>query len=268
MNINGIEYHVEVHHPEQQKVLVLLHGFTGSTHTWHSAIPYLLDYRIVLIDLLGHGRTMSPEHQARYRMAYQLQDLKELFRQLQLDEFVLAGYSMGGRTALAYACTYPAGIRRLILESASPGLRTESERHLRREQDQKLAERIERDGIIEFISFWENLPMFETQRNLPSAIRQAVREERLNQHPSGLAGSLYGMGTGAQAPYWDQLEQLACPVLLLTGTDDNKFTAIAREMKEQISRVTHIEMEAGHAIHVEKPEEFATIIRQQLKNDF
>lgn len=268
MIINDIDYYVEIYHPEQQQTLVFLHGFTGSTSTWHPVIPYFPEWRIVLIDLLGHGQTSSPTDVKRYRMEHQLDDLQELFKCLNIMDFILAGYSMGGRTALAYACTYPAGIRQLILESASPGLRTEAERQQRIQQDHLLAERIEREGVSAFTSYWESIPLFASQQELPEKVQQMVRTERLKQKAAGLAGSLYGMGTGVQRSYWEHLQQLSIPVLLLTGTKDKKFTVIAREMEERLPVSTHREVNAGHAIHVEKPEEFATIIRQWLQNDF
>ena len=47
---------------------------------------------------------------------------------------------MGGRLALGFACLYPEFVDTLILESASPGLLTEEEREIRRQNDRKLAE--------------------------------------------------------------------------------------------------------------------------------
>ena len=67
---------------------------------------------------------------------------------------------MGGRIALAYTIKYPERVTSLILESASPGLKTEQERIERREADELLAKKINSEGIPSFVEFWENIPLF------------------------------------------------------------------------------------------------------------
>lgn len=257
---NGVRYHIELSGDESLPVLVLLHGFTGSTATWKTVSENWRDYRIVAIDLIGHGQTESPADENRYAMERQLADLESIFEELNLHGFTLLGYSMGGRTALAYACEFPDRIDRLVLESASPGLKLEAAREARRERDAQLASEILRQGIEQFVEKWENIPLFDSQKSLPESVRQQIRQERLAQSALGLANSLKGMGTGSQRSYWDCLPELEMPVLLLTGELDPKFCAIAREMQELLPNAEHRIISAGHAIHVEKPAEFATIV--------
>ena len=76
------------------------------------------------------------------------------------------------------------------------------------------------------------------------------------------------MGTGAQASYWDRLSKLNLPVLLVSGKLDAKFEAIAQEMARLLPNVVHKTIDAGHAIHVEKPAEFATIVREYLSLNY
>ncbi|MFP3499098.1 alpha/beta fold hydrolase, partial [Pseudomonas sp. SIMBA_059] len=84
--------------------------------------------------------------------------LHELFNELQLSNFTLLGYSLGGRVALSYVAKYPDEIKHLILESASPGLKTEQERQARRNSDEKLANEILQNGLQSFVDKWENIP--------------------------------------------------------------------------------------------------------------
>lgn len=263
--IEGVDYHIEILNEDKDPALVFLHGFTGSTKTWHSVAPHFADYKIILIDLVGHGKTDSPVNPDRYSMELQLRDLEGLFDRLGLQDFALAGYSMGGRVALAYACTFPERLSALLLESASPGLKTEQQRSERRKSDDALSERIISGGIVSFVDGWEKIPLFTTQEKLPATVKVAVREERLAQNPIGLANSLIGMGTGAQHSYWEAISQLKLPVLLLTGSLDSKFTATAEEMVSLMPEADHKEIFAGHALHVEKPAEFATIVGEYLK---
>jgi len=129
-------------------------------------------------------------------------------------------------------------------------------------RDEALAARIISGGIENFVDRWENISLFDSQKLLPEPVRWAIREERLSQNPIGLANSLQGMGTGAQDSYWERLGKLTMPVLLVTGQSDLKFEAIAKKMVELMPDAVHKTIEGGHAIHVEKPVEFATIVRE------
>ncbi|MFC4714430.1 2-succinyl-6-hydroxy-2,4-cyclohexadiene-1-carboxylate synthase [Planococcus dechangensis] len=264
LTVRGVSYHIEIIGQDEAPVIVLLHGFTGSTVTWNRVMRQLKGYKLVAIDLIGHGKTESPFEAERYHMDQQLEDLEAISKALQLTAFALLGYSMGGRTALAYACEYPERVQCLLLESASPGLYVEQERSKRRESDAALASYIREQGIERFVEKWERIPLFESQKSLSESVKQEVRTERLSQSPLGLANSLLGMGTGSQRSYWDCLPTLNMPVLLVTGEGDPKFCSIAREMDKMLPNSQHRIISAGHAIHVEKPVEFATMVEELL----
>ena len=90
----------------------------------------------LLLDLPGHGRNGGDAAPWRFTFDAVEAEITALARDEPLD---LVGYSMGGRLALAYAVRNPGRVGRLVLESASPGLQTESERAARKESDEALA---------------------------------------------------------------------------------------------------------------------------------
>ncbi|WP_233193625.1 2-succinyl-6-hydroxy-2,4-cyclohexadiene-1-carboxylate synthase [Sporosarcina sp. P3] len=267
LTIRGIDTHVARYGNEQLPAVVLLHGFTGSIATWQKTIEALMtDYYVIAVDLIGHGKTEAPETMNRYKMEEQIKDLYEVLQKLEIEKTVVIGYSMGGRVALGFTAMYPEKVTSLVLESSSPGLRTSEQQLARRTADAKLADRIEQQGIIEFVDFWQEIPLFQSQKKLSASQQQAVRNERLNQRPIGLANSLRGIGTGSQPSYWQSLEQLSLPVLLLTGSEDVKFESIAQEIMKSLPNAQHETIkDAGHAIHVEKPQQFVTMIKSYLK---
>ena len=187
VEIEGVNYHIEILNEDKEQALVFLHGFTGSSVTWHSLVSHFPDYKIILLDLLGHGLTESPENPERYEMELQLRDLEMLFERMGLQKFALAGYSMGGRVALAYACTYTEKLSALLLESASPGLINEQQRSNRRKSDEELAERIVSEGMVSFVDTWErfrclkhrkhcrNRQKRQSGKNVWHRIRQVLR---------------------------------------------------------------------------------------------
>ncbi|RFU66305.1 2-succinyl-6-hydroxy-2,4-cyclohexadiene-1-carboxylate synthase [Peribacillus glennii] len=264
---NSVEYHVEL--KGEGKPLLLLHGFTGSLETWSSLVQkYESRYQFIMVDLIGHGKTDSPHDYTRYTTEKAAEDLKNILETLGIKKACLLGYSLGGRLALSFACIYPEYVDRLVLESASPGLLTEKERKIRRESDRQLAERITRNGVADFIEYWQGIPLFKTQQSLPEDKRQEMRRQRLSNSETGLAGSLLGMGTGSQPSWWDHLQNLQFPVMLVTGEFDEKFCTIARQMQKLINNCEwKIIKGAGHAIHVEVDEKFGKIVSEFLTND-
>ncbi|MGD8319898.1 MAG: 2-succinyl-6-hydroxy-2,4-cyclohexadiene-1-carboxylate synthase [Gemmatimonadota bacterium] len=234
--------------------MLLLHGFTGSAASWPGTLVDGLASRErlpVLVDLPGHGAHAGDTDPAHFALA---PTLESLVRAQGPEPGPVVGYSMGGRLALAFAVAHPRRVTRLVLESASPGLATEEERAARREADETLARRLETRGIEAFVDAWEELPLFESQRALPPRIRAAQRARRLRNDPRSLAESLRGVGTGSLPSYWEALDRLSIPVLLLTGALDRKFTEIAREMARRLPDVRHVVVPgAGHAVHLERP---------------
>ena len=96
--------------------LVLLHGFTQTRQSWRRTAAALGGrYRAIAPDLPGHGS-------AAQRRPASFSACVGYVRALGGDEFTLAGYSMGGRIALAAALALPSQVRRLMLVGASPGI--------------------------------------------------------------------------------------------------------------------------------------------------
>ncbi|WP_397539730.1 2-succinyl-6-hydroxy-2,4-cyclohexadiene-1-carboxylate synthase [Rummeliibacillus pycnus] len=266
-SIRGINVHYQIINPQSEKTLVFLHGFTGSTKTWDPVIQSFQGaYRIITVDLIGHGITDAPYSAQRYSMEEQVELLREFFEARRIPSFTLIGYSMGGRVAIAFAMKYANMVEQLILESSSPGLLTTEERADRRKSDYLLADHIEKDGIEAFINHWENIPLFDSQKGLPDTTKQAIRKERLDQREIGLANSLRGMGTGQQPSYWEELQSFTKPVLIITGQLDEKFEQKAYAMKKRFQCCENVIVpNVGHAIHVENPQTFATIIEEHLE---
>jgi 2-succinyl-6-hydroxy-2,4-cyclohexadiene-1-carboxylate synthase len=265
MKIRGIQYHVDVQSTSEGEPLVLLHGFTGSSQNWKHIIGNLSMFKIILIDIVGHGYTDSPVDPARYRMQEVVEDLLCILDELNIEKANILGYSMGGRLALSFAAVYPNRVNKLILESSSPGLKGAEEREKRKQADERLAAEIVEEGIVQFVEKWENIPLFATQNRLPIDKRNAIREKRLQNSSIGLANSLIGMGTGAQPSLWHRLQDIKVPVLILCGELDKKFCTIAKSMHMLLSQSVVKEInDAGHAIHVEQPRIFGKIVNEFL----
>jgi len=211
-------------------------------------------FRVLAVDLLGHGESDVPPDPDRYRLEPVVEDLLEVLDDREVEQADWVGYSMGGRVALGAASLHPDRVARLVLESASPGLETQEARRVRRASDDSLARRILERGIEAFVTEWMDLPLFASQRRLPQGVRNRARERRLGSSPLGLANTLRGLGTGRQPSFWDELATLEPATLLLSGALDDKYVEIAERMAERIPTVrSRTVADAGHTIHLEAP---------------
>lgn len=264
MLINGVRYHVEARGVGEP--LLLLHGFSGSGANWAAQVASLEhEFRVYTVDLLGHGQTDSPDDPKRYVMERATGDLIGVLDAFGVERAHLLGYSMGGRLALYTALEFPERFERLILESASPGLRSEAERQARVAQDEALAQRIENEGIPAFADYWTNLPLFASQN---AEVRARLHAQRLHNNSQGLANSLHGMGTGVQPSLWGRLGELRLPTLLQCGEQDAKFRGINTEMQMLIPDAELVIVPgAGHTIHAEQPERFHAEVMRFLGID-
>jgi 2-succinyl-5-enolpyruvyl-6-hydroxy-3-cyclohexene-1-carboxylate synthase/2-succinyl-6-hydroxy-2,4-cyclohexadiene-1-carboxylate synthase len=128
-----------------------------------------------------------------------------------------------------------------------------------------LADAIERDGVASFVDRWERLPLWASQEALPASARARLRAQRLTNVATGLANSLRGAGAGVEPPVLDRLGMQRAPALLVAGALDARYVAHARAMAAAMhdARV-EVVREAGHAVHLERPDELGAIVRRFL----
>lgn len=96
--------------------LILLHGVASSLHTWDDWVKRLAPhYRIIRIDLPGHGLTGNDPSIERYEIAYMVDKLEKFLNKLSIDDIYLAGNSLGGYVAWNYALHRPDRVKKMIL---------------------------------------------------------------------------------------------------------------------------------------------------------
>lgn len=243
-------------------VLCFLHGFMGSTADWATVVEGLSDdFHCLTIDLPGHGRSLHQPDET-YSVEGATEAVVEALDTEDISSCTFVGYSMGGRVALSLALQHSDRMERLVLESASPGLRTDAERAERREVDAERAHRIE-DDLKAFLADWYRQPLFASLAR-HDLVDEMVRTRSTND-PDELAQALRGMSPGRQASFWDRLGDLDCPTLVLTGALDGKYTTITKETAARIDGAQHAVIpEVGHNVHAERPAAFLNALERFL----
>jgi len=228
--------------------LVLLHGLLGSGEDWQSLLPYLGEFRCLLVDLPGHGRSASITAAG---FADVSQQLTATLQQLGIGDYWLLGYSLGGRISLYHACYGDTrGLRGVLVEGANPGLKTLRDRQQRRHHDQLWVTRFRFQPIEQVLQLWYRQPVFS---DLSDAQRQRLVDLRANNQAPAIATMLGATSLAVQPDLRQPLSRLALPVVWLCGAQDQKFTLLAQQSGFPLRTIAN----AGHNAHRANPTEFA-----------
>lgn len=115
----GVRAHYRDLGPREAPAIVLVHGFSASTHAWDAWAKALAsDYRVVVLDLPGHGLTRTPAGYTAGRDGFDA-TVEGVTTKLGLTRFTLGGNSMGGGVAWAYTLDHPGKVERLVLVDAA-----------------------------------------------------------------------------------------------------------------------------------------------------
>ncbi len=260
-----MDWYFQEHGSESSTPIMFLHGFMGLSDDWLEIVARLgSEYRCILPDLPGHGRSGFPVRREMITIQAVAAGIVKLIDKLKLGKVTLVGYSMGGRVALYTALHHPDKINGVVLESSGPGLDDEYERRVRTALDDDRAYHLRVQGLDTFLDDWYRASLFESLHRYPDKLAK-LKNSRSVHNVEGLAAALQGLSTGRQPSLWEKLDQLNAPTLLICGALDHKFTRINRIMSEAIRFCEwKIIGDAGHNTHLEHPEAFVTTIQRFL----
>jgi pimeloyl-ACP methyl ester carboxylesterase len=110
---------LQVRDYEQGRDAILFLHFSGANlMMWQRAIPYFQDqYRLVLVDLRGHGKSGSPE--TGYHIDDMARDVIGIMQHLGLERAYIVGSSLGAEVGLSLAANYPHRVISLVCDGAA-----------------------------------------------------------------------------------------------------------------------------------------------------
>jgi pimeloyl-ACP methyl ester carboxylesterase len=225
---------------------------------WFSIAKELVDhYTLYLVDQRNHGD--SP-HSNDWNYGVMVEDLRELLDAEGLDSVYLMGHSMGGKTVMNFAVTYPERVRKLIVGDIAPrhypihhqrileGLNALNLQTLqsRKEADDQLAAFIPELGIRQFLlkSLGRDANGFAWKINLPVITEQIEEVGKALEEGTIFDGPTLFLG-GANSSY---IQQQDLPDIN-THFPNSEWVSIP---------------DAGHWLHAEQPEAVVKAIRRFL----
>jgi esterase len=251
--------------------LIILHGLYGSSDNWVTIGKQLgSHFTVILPDQRNHGQ--SP-HSAVHDYDSMRDDLFELVTDLKVKKFFLAGHSMGGKTAIAFAVRWPELLNGLIVIDVSPFTNERSRANVfnhhktisetilsmdiasirsRGQAESLLAERIssgkERALIL------KNL-----RRDTGDRFSWKLNPESLHKNIEKIMAGI-DLSDALNHPV------TGFPVIFLKGRDSDYLSlSDITEINKVFPTAEIIEIkDAGHWIHADKPEEVILHIRKLL----
>jgi len=226
--------------------VLLLHGFSDSLDSWWEVgvAPVLArTFRVVALDLRGHGGSDKPSDPARYRDEHRAADVVAVLDAIGERSSYLVGYSMGGWTALAVARLVPARVRALAIGGAHPYA-----------QSLGLVRQAVAAGADTWLSVvaasWGTLPegfVARFARNDPVALAAAVAEDRPDVSNGLHATSPTLWFAGDRDPMRRRVERAAAAYggRFVLIPDADHFTALASPLlattlRDFLANTTHI----------------------------
>jgi pimeloyl-ACP methyl ester carboxylesterase len=265
----GLTVHLRDEGKRDGRVLVLVHGSNASLHTWEPWVQRLgNDYRIVTLDLPGHGMT-GPHPGGVYDYPVFVDVVDKVVARLGVDRFVIGGNSMGGGVTWLYALAHPEKVEGLILVDAAGAPRWQSRRT-------PIGFRIARTPVL------RNLAEVITPRPMfVSSLKDSVydpafatdamvdRYWELNRYPGNRKASLqrFSIAHNNQPASKERLAAIKAPVLILWGEEDNLIpVSSANWFRDAIPGSTLIVYpNIGHIPMEETPDRSAADVRAWLE---
>jgi pimeloyl-ACP methyl ester carboxylesterase len=224
----GVRAHYRDLGPREAPAIVLVHGFSASTHAWDAWAKALSgDYRVVVLDLPGHGLTRTPPGYAAGRDGFDAV-VDGVTGKLGLTRFTLGGNSMGGGMAWAFALNHPDKVQRLVLVDAAGWPTSKAGGAsifaiLRNPLGRKLLRNIDARPLV---AQGLRAAYLDPRRVTPALIDRYVDLARAPGHRDILLGLQTGPRRLASA---SELSRIHVPTLVMFGQDDRLIPALDGE---------------------------------------
>ena len=236
--------------------LLLLNSVGCDLSLWDAVMPHLPGFRVVRMDMRGHGQSGSPP--GDYTLDQIAADAVAVLDAAGIERTAVCGLSLGGMTAMTLALNAPARVCALILACTSaqmdPAGWNARIQIVRSQGMAPVADAV----MARFFS--------ERFRRDHAAEVEAVRARFLRLDPQGYAG---GCAAIRDMALLDKISAIRKPTLVIAGTDDvaTPFEGHGGEIQKRIEGARAKLLSAAHIAPVEAPAAFAAAVVEFLSGD-
>ena len=253
--------HYEVTGPSgnANPAIVFAHGLGGNHLSWFQQVAHFAN-RYTCVTFAHRGFAPSSPLAGGPNPKDYAADLAALIAHLELTDVRVVAQSMGGWTAIEYALTRPRALKALVLAGTTGTV------------DPQLIEGPERARLASWLQTEATkMPALFARGIHPAAGERMAREQQAmqllyrhidDQNASLDKGSLGARLMTARTRKPEDLKQIACPILFISGDEDIVMPPFAADAIARVvpgSKVAHIE-DAGHSAYFERAERFNAIV--------
>ena len=228
-----------------KQTLLLLHGFMSSNLQWALNFERLLEhFRLVTVELWGHGESPSPRAPEAYRVERYVAELERIRKAVGVERWLVCGQSFGAGITIRYALEHPEVVRGLIVTNSRSALNDVS-RNARASGD---------------LAAWQKLDLRALPLH-PCHARRFPADLKARMEAAADTIDRYALWqatvtTVGELSCRDVAGELAVPVLLVNGRYEKSFQADRDYAVATIPNVDVVDLEAGHSVNVEAPVPF------------
>jgi pimeloyl-ACP methyl ester esterase len=236
--------------------VLFLHGWMMSGKVWSFQEPLSALFRIITIDLRGHGDSREPE----FSYDNCINDISELLAHLKIDRAVITGWSMGAQVALRFYSVMSWKVAGMILIGGTPCFCKQSDYPfgVSLSEVRNMARQLKRDYESTAGDFFKAM-FSEGEISKADLVRIASRTVGRLPDYSAAASALKAL---IDSDLRSLLPEISVPVLLIHGTDDKICLPGASEYMSSIIQGASLELFAntGHAPFLSRPGRFNSLI--------
>lgn len=243
---------MKLHYRElgEGKPMMILHGLFGFSDNWQTHAKKLAEYyRVILVDLRNHGHSDWSDNFSYELMA---QDVFELCEELNLEDLILVGHSMGGKVAMRFAQLHESMLEKLIIVDMGTKQYPMHHQHIlagihavdvetitaRSQAEAQMRKHIDSEGTMQFLLknlYWKEKGKLAWRMNVPVLEREMA--EILVALPAG---------------------EVRTPTLFIRGELSNYIhDEDFQSLEDQFLDAEFVTiLGAGHWVHAETPTEF------------
>jgi len=265
--VNGLRLHfLEWGEPESPP-LVLLHGVNQSAHSWDLvSLVMAARYRVIAIDQRGHGDSEWPRDGDMSRPAM-ARDALELMRSLEAERPAIMAHSMGGLVTMSILIEQDLA-NRLVLVDIGPDTAREGRERISNFV-RTAREFASIDEYVERVSAYDTIRSREhIMRTMRYNIMQRSDGMLVSKHYQRLAPAANAPAPNLPPPGigFDEVQRIACPVLVVRGGESNVLLPEAAEKFVSVLRDGRLVTipDCGHNVHTQNTPGFLAAVRPFL----
>lgn len=254
LSINGISLNFLEINPEKECAILFLHGNSHSLKSFSKQMesPLLKDFRLVFVDLPGHGESTKG---SEYSIKIFAQILSEFIKILEINNFIIAGHSLGGHVGINLLNS---GIRpRGLFLFGTPPLKNPFDVAAFLPNS-----KVSAMGKIK--ADYEEISTLMDEMNYVGRDKERAIEDFLNTDGNFRVDVLGDIASGKNADEVELIKSFNAPVMFLLATKDSMInnSYIREECFLDLSHIQMREIECGHSPQIEMDVDFNQILME------